>query len=160
MAANAAVNVWSQYLRRIASYGCMVFGICNPRVVYENEAAKIPEDDWLKLYSHMNRTYGLARTGSYLTTASMLVMMGRNDQDIIANSGLNTKKDITSPFGCRIADSPFGAKVKDQLAGEIREGKTILVTELPYTGSRPSHHHTTSVLVWVTWDGTLMCSRS
>ena len=49
MAANAAVNVWSQYLRRIASYGCMVFGICNPRVVYETVAAKIPEDDWLKL---------------------------------------------------------------------------------------------------------------
>ena len=49
MALNAAVNVWSQYLRRIASYGCMVFGICNPRVVYETVAAKIPEDDWLKL---------------------------------------------------------------------------------------------------------------
>ena len=105
MAAHAAVNVWSQYLRRIASYGCMVFSICNPRVVYENEAAKIPEDDWLKLYSHMNQTYGLARTGSYLTTASMLVMMGRNDQNAMANSGLNTvKKDITSPFGCRIVD--------------------------------------------------------
>ena len=41
MAANAAVNVWSQYLGRIASYGCMVFGICNTRVVYENEAAKV-----------------------------------------------------------------------------------------------------------------------
>ena len=79
----------------------------------------------------MNRTYGLARTGSYLTTASMLVMMGRNDQNVMANSGLN-KKDITSPFGCHIVDSPFGAKVKDQLAGEIREGKTILVTDLPY----------------------------
>ena len=47
MAANAAVNVWSQYLRRIASYGCMVFGVCNPGVAYEDEAAKIPEDDWL-----------------------------------------------------------------------------------------------------------------
>ena len=53
----------------------------------------------------MNRTYGLARTGSYLTTASMLVMMGRNDQNVMANPGLNTvKKDITSPFGCRIVD--------------------------------------------------------
>ena len=63
----------------------------------------------------------------------MLVMMGRNDQNVMANSGLNTmKKDITSPFGCRIEDSPFSAKVKDQLAGEIREGKTILVTDLPY----------------------------
>ena len=76
----------------------MVFGICNPRVVYENEAAKIPEDAWLKLYSHMNRTYGLSRTGSYLTTASMLVMMGKTDQNVMSNSGLNTlKKDITSP---------------------------------------------------------------
>ena len=63
----------------------------------------------------------------------MLVMMGRNDQNVMANSGLNTmKKDITSPFGCHIVDSPFSAKVKDRLAGEIREGKTILVTDLPY----------------------------
>ena len=63
----------------------------------------------------------------------MLVMMGRNDQNVMANSGLNTvKQDITSPFGCRIVDSPCGAKVKNQLAGEIQEGKAILVTDLPY----------------------------
>ena len=56
MAANPAINMWSQYLRRIAAYGCMIFGVCSPRVVYEEDAAKIPEDDWLKLYSHINRT--------------------------------------------------------------------------------------------------------
>ena len=61
MAANPAINMWSQYLRRIAAYGCMIFGVCSPRVVYEEDAAKIPEDDWLKLYSHINRTYALAK---------------------------------------------------------------------------------------------------
>ena len=90
----------------------------------------------------------------------MLVMMGRNDQNVIANSGLNTvKKDITSPFGSRIVDSPFGAKVKDQLAGEIREGKTILVTDLPYRIKTVTSSHDIGV-GWVTWDGTLTCSRS
>ena len=61
IAANPAINVWSQCLRRIAAYGCMIFGVCSPRVVYEEDAAKIPEDDWLKLYSHINRTYALAK---------------------------------------------------------------------------------------------------
>ena len=134
MAANSAVNVWSQYLRRIAAYGCMVFGVCSPRVVYEEDAAKIPEDDWLKLYSHINRTYGLAKkTGSYLTTASLLVMMGRNNQTIMENSGMSmVKTEVVCTFGCNIVDNPFEAKFRDQMAGEIREGITILVTDLPY----------------------------
>ena len=106
--------------------------------MYEEDAAKIPEDDWLKLQSHINRTYGLAKTRSYLTTASLLVMMGRNDPSIMEASGMTqVKKEIVCPFGCSIVDNPFEVKFRDQLAGDIRGG----VTDLPYRIKTSSGSH-------------------
>eukprot|EP00435_Cladocopium_sp_Y103_P005255 s811_g1.t1 len=55
VAASPNVSGWAQYLRRTATYGCMVFGVCNPRVVTDEDSAKISEIDWLRLYSHLAR---------------------------------------------------------------------------------------------------------
>ena len=51
--AASATNItgWAQYLRRVSAYGCMIFGVCNPAVVTDDDAAKISEADWLKCYS-------------------------------------------------------------------------------------------------------------
>jgi hypothetical protein len=64
----------------------MVFGVCNNGVVTETEAAKITEKDWLKCYSHLVRTYGLTRTGCYLSTAGLLMMLGHHDKNVAHQS--------------------------------------------------------------------------
>jgi hypothetical protein len=81
-AAGGHISGWAQYLRRITTYGCMVFGVCNNNVVTDADAAKISEKDWLRCYSHLVRTYGLTRTGCYLSTAGLLMMLGKNDKDV------------------------------------------------------------------------------
>ena len=35
------VTGWDQYLRRVTAYGCMIFGVCNPRVVTDDSSTKI-----------------------------------------------------------------------------------------------------------------------
>ena len=47
-AAGSHISGWAQYLRRITTYGCMVFGVCNNNVVTDADAAKISEKDWLR----------------------------------------------------------------------------------------------------------------
>ena len=84
---------WAQYLRRVTSYACMVFGVCSPTVVTDEEAASIPEKDWLRCYSHIVRKYLLTRTGCYLSTASMLVMLGYHDTDVANVSGFGRIKN-------------------------------------------------------------------
>ena len=133
--AASASNItgWAQYLRRVSAYGCMIFGICNPGVVTDDDAAKISEADWLKCYSHLVRTQVLAKTGCYLSTASLLMMLGRHDNEVANVSGLGRiKKSISNPLACRIIDPPHGGKDSDVLAGEFRRGTTILITDLMY----------------------------
>ena len=133
--AAVATNItgWAQYLRRVTSYRCMVFGICNPGVVTEDAAALIKEEDWLKCYSHLVRTQMLTRTGCYFSTASMLMMIGQHDIEKANTSPLGAiKKQIANQLACRIVEFPSSTKSSDKLAGEFRSGTTILITDLMY----------------------------
>eukprot|EP00435_Cladocopium_sp_Y103_P046784 s3204_g13.t1 len=122
-AASPHVSGWAQYLRRVATYGCMVLGVCNPRVVTEDNAAKISEIDWLRCYSHLVRAQSLARTGSYLSTASLLMMLGKHDTEVANQSGLAiVKKSIVNQVACKIVETPFNPRVSDALAGDFRAG--------------------------------------
>ena len=108
----------------------MVFGVCNNSVVTETEAAKIAEKDWLKCYSHLVRTYGLTRTGCYLSTAGLLMMLGHHD-NVAHQSGMGeTMKKICNPLACEIVESPHVQKESDILSGKFRQGTTILITDL------------------------------
>ena len=132
-AAASGVTGWAQYLRRVTAYGCMVFGICNPAVVTDDNAAKISEADWLKCYSHLVRSQVMAKTGCYLSTASLLMMLGKHDPEVANASGLaQVKKNITNQLACKIVDSPQDSKDSDLLAGEFRRGTTILITDLMF----------------------------
>ena len=44
-ASASSVTGWAQYLRRVSAYGCMIFGVFNPAVVTDDDAAKISEAD-------------------------------------------------------------------------------------------------------------------
>eukprot|EP00435_Cladocopium_sp_Y103_P031471 s3097_g8.t1 len=111
----------------------MVFGVCNPRVVTDEESTKISEIDWLRCYSHLVRTQALARTGSYLSTASLLMMLGKHDTEVANRSGLAlVKKNIINSLACKIVETPFNPRISDALAGDFRSGTTILITDLMY----------------------------
>ena len=113
-ASASSVTCWAQYLRRVSAYGCMIFGACNPAVVTDDDAAKISETDWLKCYSHLVRTHVLAKTGCYLSTAGLLMMLGKHNTEVANVSGLGRlKKNISNPLACRIVDSPHVAKLPE-----------------------------------------------
>ena len=137
-AAGSHISGWAQYLRRITAYGCMVFGVCNNKVVTDADSAKISEKDWLRCYSHLVRTYGLTRTGCYLSTAGLLMMLGKNDKEVAHLSGMGeTVKKICNPLACEIVENPGTQKNSDVLSGKFRQGSTFLITDL-------AHHISTS----------------
>ena len=128
-----SVTGWDQYLRRVTAYGCMIFGVCNPRVVTDDSATKISEMDWLRCYSHLVRTFMIAKNGCYPSTASMLMLLGRNNPQAAHMSGLaETKKGITNALACEIEERPHASRDSDALAGKMRSGTTVLVTDLLY----------------------------
>ena len=128
-----SVTGWGQYLRRVSAYGCMIFGVCNPRVVTDDSSTKISEVDWLRCYSHLVRTFMIARNGCYPSTASMLMLLGRNNPQAAHMSGLaEVKKGISNALACEIEDKPHNARDSDALAGKMRSGTTILITDLLY----------------------------
>ena len=123
---------------RGSAYGCMVFGVCNNNVVTDEDSAKISEKDWLRCYSHLVRTYGLTRTGCYLSTAGLLMMLGKNDKEVAHLSGMGeTVKKICNPLACEIVENPRTQKNSDVLSGKFRQGSTFLITDL-------AHHISTS----------------
>ena len=127
------ITGWAQYLRRVSAYGCMIFGVCNPAVVTDDDAAKISEADWLKCYSHLVRTHVLAMAGCYLSTAGLLMMLGKHDNEVANASGLGRiKKNISNPLACKILETPHASRESDTLAGEFRHGTTILITDLMF----------------------------
>ena len=141
-AAGGHISGWAQYLRRITTYGCMVFGVCNNNVVTDADAAKISEKDWLRCYSHLVRTYGLTRTGCYLSTAGLLMMLGKNDKDVAHLSGMgDTVKKICNPLACEIVENPRTQKNSDVLSGKFRQGATILITDLAHHIATSSGRH-------------------
>ena len=85
----------------------MVFGVCNNNVVTDADSAKISEKDWLRCYSHLVRTYGLTRTGCYLSTAGLLMMLGKNDKEVAHLSGMggDGQEDL-QPIGLRDRREP------------------------------------------------------
>ena len=141
-AAGAHISGWAQYLRRVTTYGCMVFGVCNNNVVTDEDAARISEKDWLKCYSHLVRTYGLTRTGCYLSTAGLLMMLGKNDKEVAHLSGMGeVVKKICNPLACEIVENPRTQKNSDMLSGKFRQGTTILITDLAHHIGTSSGRH-------------------
>ena len=120
----------------------------------DEEAASIPEKDWLRCYSHIVRKYLLTRTGCYLSTASMLVMLGHHNADVSNLSDFGRiKKAITNQLACKIIDSPTTPRDIDQLAGDFRAGNTVLITDLMFrVGTQSGAHGIRMGLSDMGWD--------
>ena len=77
-AASHTGTAWAQFLRRVTT--CMCFRVLSAQLVTNDAACKIPEDEWLRMYPYITRKCDPAKSGSYMTAAAMLVMLGRNDK--------------------------------------------------------------------------------
>ena len=137
--ANAAQSTWRRYLRRVATYTCLCFGLANARVIGE---ASYPYSDmeWLRIYNAATKRGGLIHQNYYLSVGSMTVMVEKNDDAQATDRSYDKwKRGLMSGIGGTIVDNPSVKKQTDELAGKFRFGKTILVTDLNYkcySGSR------------------------
>ena len=79
----------------------MCFGVLSTNLVTNDAACKIPEDQWLRMYHFIMQMYDIAKSGSYLTVASMMVMLNQHDVEIADATGLTQiKKGLTNPLAC------------------------------------------------------------
>ena len=132
-ASSNSITAWSQYLRRVTVYACMCFGVLSTNLVTNDATCKIPEDEWLRMYHFITQKYDIAKSGSYLTVASMMVMLNQYDVEIANTSGFaKIKKSLTNPLACEIINEPYIQHEADNLSAKFREGTTILITDLMY----------------------------
>ena len=130
--ANGALSTWRQYLRRVATYTCLCFGLANAREIGE---ASYPFSDmeWLRIYNAATKRGGLVYQNYYLSVGSMTVMVEKNDDAQATDRNYDKwKRGLMSGIGGTIVDKPMVRKEKDELAGKFRFGKTILITDLNY----------------------------
>ena len=131
--ANKAQSTWRQYLRRVATYTCLCFGLANAREIGES-SYPYSEMEWLRIYNAASKRGGLVYQNYYLSVGSMTVMVEKNDdaQATDRNYDKFWKRGLMSGIGGTIVDKPSVRKEKDELAGKFRFGKTILITDLNY----------------------------
>ena len=125
-------STWRQYLRRVATYTCLCFGLANAREIGE---ASYPYSDmeWLRIYNAATKRGGLVYQNYYLSVGSMTVMVEKNDDARATDRNYDKwKRGLMSGIGGTIVDKPMVRKEIDELAGKFRFGKTILITDLNY----------------------------
>ena len=125
-------STWRQYLRRVATYTCLCFGLANAREIGE---ASYPYShmEWLRIYNAATKRGGLVYQNYYLSVGSMTVMVEKNDDARATDRSYDKwKRGLMSGIGGTIVDKPMVRKEKDELAGKFRFGKTILITDLNY----------------------------
>ena len=130
--ANKVQSTWRQYLRRVATYTCLCFGLANAREIGES-SYPFSDMEWLRIYNAASKRGGLVYQNYYLSVGSMTVMVEKNDDAQATDRNYDKwKRGLMSGIGGTIVDKPSMRKEKDELAGKFRFGKTILVTDLNY----------------------------
>ena len=127
------ITAWGQYLRRVTTYACMCFGVVSTNLVTNDAACKIPEDEWLRMYHYITQKFDIAKSGSYLTVAGMMVMLGHHNIEVANSSDVGSiKKALVNPLACEIIKEPYARHEADELSAKFRQGTTILITDLMY----------------------------
>jgi hypothetical protein len=71
--ANSVQSTWRQYLRRLATYTCLCFGLANAREIGETSYA-FSDLEWLRIYNAAVKRGGMLHQ-NYLSVGSMTVMV-------------------------------------------------------------------------------------
>ena len=72
--ANSVQSTWRQYLRRLATYTCLCFGLANAREIGETSYA-FSDLEWLRIYNAAVKRGGMLHQNYYLSVGSMTVMV-------------------------------------------------------------------------------------
>ena len=130
--ANSAQSTWRQYLRRLATYTCLLFGLANAREIGET-SYPFSDMEWLRIYNAAVKRGGMVHQNYYLSVGSMTVMVNMNDDVQATDRDYGKwKRGLMSGIGGTIVEKPLVRKETDELAGKFRSGKTILITDLVY----------------------------
>ena len=130
--ANSAQSTWRQYLRRLATYTCLCFGLANAREIGETSYT-FSDMEWLRIYNAAVKRGGMVHQNYYLSVGSMTVMINMNDDMQATDRDYGKwKRGLMSGIGGTIVEKPSVRKETDELAGKFRFGKTILITDLVY----------------------------
>jgi len=70
--ANVAQSTWRQYLRRVATYTCLCFGLANAREIGET-SYPFSGMEWLRIYNAATKRGGLIHQNYYLSVGSMMI---------------------------------------------------------------------------------------
>ena len=111
--ANSAQSTWRQYLRRVATYTCLCFGLANAREVADNSYT-YSDLEWLRIYNAAVKRGGMLHQNYYLSVGSMTVMVNMND-DLQATDRdyAKWKRGLMSGIGGTIEERPLVGKEKD-----------------------------------------------
>ena len=105
---------------------------------------KDDDDFWVRLYAYAMKHTGALKTGQFLTVEAMMAKLG-----IIADEGLKEGEkrllsQLQSTVGCFSYDENSVKTGTDILGGMIRQGDTILCSDLGYVTKSTSRTSTDS----------------
>lgn len=136
LANKPSLSSWAQLLRRLTTYLCQNFAQGNNiNTTMEDESHRWGDLEWLCLYHHACKVSDIVRTGYYPSAPVLLVVLGmakpNEEVEVEVRSLMNRMR---CPIGQRIIDESDGG----QLAGSVRSGVTVVLTDLLYTVVRGS----------------------
>ena len=130
--ANSVQSTWHQYLRRLATYTCLCFGLAGAREIGETSYT-FSDMEWLRIYNAAVKRGGMLHQNYYLSVGSMTVMINLNDEAQATDRNYGKwRRGLQSGIGGTIVEKPMIRKDTDELAGKFRFGKTFLITDLVY----------------------------
>ena len=128
--ANSVQSTWHQYLRRLATYTCLCFGLAGAREIGETSYT-FSDMEWLRIYNAAVKRGGMLHQNYYLSVGSMTVMINLNDEAQATDRNYGKwRRGLQSGIRGTIVERPMVRKENDELAGKFRFGKTILITDL------------------------------
>ena len=128
--ANSVQSTWHQYLRRLATYTCLCFGLAGAREIGETSYT-FSDMEWLRIYNAAVKRGGMLHQNYYLSVGSMTVMINLSDEAQATDRNYGKwRRGLQSGIGGTIVERPMVRKENDELAGKFRFGKTILITDL------------------------------
>ena len=121
--------IWKQYLRRLTFHAALSFNMLTEGQL---DSHMINESDyeWLKLYHHIITSTEFVRCKEYPVT-EVLAMLTLGIEDTVEGEIRNKLKKLGSKIGQFIIGKPWMDRW-DELGGQVRNNKSLILTDLTY----------------------------
>ena len=120
---------WKQYMRRMTFHAALTYNICTEGQL-DSQMLNANDFEWLKLYHYISTTTELVRCKGYPIT-EVLAILTVGAGDTVPGNIRNNLKKLGDLIGQYIIKKPWAAQW-DELGGQVRNNKSILLTDLTY----------------------------